>query len=236
MPYTVIKLISDAYYTTGIVSRDFQTVSGSQLNDGLDLLNETLADKTIEAGMIPFYTNSYTFNAVIGQEKYGIPGLVKAETLTFVLNTVRYAMRENGHDEYFGTGRANNINSLPFNWRSEKTLTGADIYLYFLPDQAYPLTITGLFSLSSVTINQDLLLSLPVFYISYLKYRLALKICILFNIVFPEQAEEELLRYEQMISKRSAPMDLRMKKTSTLAGRTSVNWAQVNIGKGWSVP
>lgn len=236
MAYTVGQLITNAYYTSGIVAREFQTVSGYQFTDGINLLNEILSDKTIEEDMIPYYTNQFNFNAVIGQEKYFIPNLTRADTIVFFIDTIRYAMRENFRDQYFGNGRAQDILTLPFNWNQERTLGGTYIYLYFFPDQAYPMQITGLFSLLSVSsVNQDLLQSYDMYFISYMKYRLAQKLCAMYNYDMPPLSKEELMRYEQLISKRSGPLDLHMTKISTLTGDTTLNYAQANLGKGWTV-
>ena len=235
MAYTVTELISYAYYTSGIVSREFQAVDGYQINDGLLLLNEILSDKTIEEDMVPYYTNQYNWTSVVGQERYFIPNLTRVDTLVFFIDSVRYAMRENFRDQYFGNGRAQDIRTLPFNWNQERTLGGMYIYLYFFPDQPYPMQLTGLFSLQSVVLNQDLTLILDPYYISYLKYRLVDKLCILYNYEMPPGAMKELLKYEQLISNRSGPMDLHMTKISTLSGDTTLSYAQANLGKGWTV-
>ncbi len=155
MPYSVIQLITNAYYASGIVSREFETVSGSQVNDGLQFLNDILADKAIEKDMIPYFTK-YEFFAVAGQEEYYIPNLEKLETLVFFINNVRYQMREIDRRVYFGSSRADNINSLPFNWHLERCLGGAKIYMYFFPQTNYPIEAWGIFRLTSVVLNQDL--------------------------------------------------------------------------------
>lgn len=71
MAYTTLQLINNAYYESGIVSRGFETVSGQQANDGLQFLNDLIADKTVENGLIPYY-QEYNFTAVTGQERYFI--------------------------------------------------------------------------------------------------------------------------------------------------------------------
>lgn len=154
MAYTVANLIADAYYISGIVSREFETVSGPQGDLGLQVLNEILSDKTIEMDMIPYYTK-YNFNTIPGVETYFIPGLEIVETLTFFLNGVRYQMNEVDRDTFRGAPRAN-INSLPLNWNQERCVNGANISLYFFPNQVYQLEAWGLFRLSSVTMFQNL--------------------------------------------------------------------------------
>lgn len=76
MAYTVANLIADAYYISGIVSREFETVSGPQGSLGLQVLNEIISDKTIEIGMIPYY-NKYNFSTISGVETYFIPNFRK---------------------------------------------------------------------------------------------------------------------------------------------------------------
>ena len=155
MSYTVTQLITNAYSASGIVSRGFQKMTGQQLNDGLQFLNDIIADKAIEKDMIPYFTK-YEFFGVAGQETYFIPNLERLETLTFFIDDVRYQMREIDRKIYFGTSRANNINSLPFNWHVERCLGGANIYLYFFPQSNYPIEAWGTFRLSQVVLNQDL--------------------------------------------------------------------------------
>jgi hypothetical protein len=237
MAITATDLISYAYYTSGIVSRQFQQVSGLEINDGLVLLNEILTDKTIQLNMLPYMTTHYEFNAVINQEQYFIPGLTQLETLTFFINNVRYNMRQNSRNEYFGTARANNIDSLPWDWYAERCLGGMNIFLYFFPDQAYPMEITGLFSLQTISsLSFDLTTILDEYYCSYLKYRLCKKLCALYNFTMPIVAQQELDEYEGSISKASAPMDLRLKYISTLGGSMEVNYAIANLSNGFITP
>ena len=154
MAYTVQNLIADAYYSSGIVSRDFEAVSGPQDGLGLQVLNEILSDKTIEMDMIPYYTQ-YNFNTIPGVETYFIPNLELVSTLTFFLNGVRYQMIEVNRDQFRGSPRAN-ITSLPLNWNQERAVNGTNISLYFFPNQIYQLEAWGLFRLSSVTMFQNL--------------------------------------------------------------------------------
>lgn len=236
MAYTVSELISKAYYLTGVVSRDFETVNGPQYSEGLDTLNDILADKTSDKSMIPYFT-SYDFVTVIGQEMYFIPDLVEVTSLVFFLATVRYAMISVDRDLYFGLPRAENIESLPFNYHVERQFGGANIYVYFLPQQNYPMRLWGKFRLASVTLNQDLSLTLDRFYIDYLKYNLAQRICDNYNYDIPTNVARQLLEYEKQISKKSAILDLTTRKISTLNEQDmGLNYGQVNLGRGWTIP
>lgn len=337
MAFTITELITLAYYESGIIGREFQTVNAYQINDGLIYLNELLARKTIENGNVPYYSQ-YTFNAIVGTEKYFIPNLIEVETLTFFINSVRYCMQENKRKYYFGSARANNVVSLPFNWHCEPAPGGANLFLYFFPDQQYPMELYGKFRLASVSLNDDLFnpfafvnLGLPIvtgtgtfgagqfvvngvdlagtyatptafvafintgiipfvratyinnlvtltnvsgtpitistlgtqgntnnvtfsnfstingpqsqsflpqklddFYINFLKCQLAVFLCSKYNFVVPPGLRADLDEYIQMLSNRVGPMDLRMTKMSTLSGNATLNYAQANLGHGWT--
>lgn len=346
MAYPASKLITEAFYTSGIVSRQFQTVAGDQFATGFTKLNEILTDSLIEDDKIPYYNTGYDFNLVAGQEKYFIPKLTKLETFTFYIDVVRYSTYKKPSDKYFGCARAENIDSLPFNYNFERVPGGGNLFLYFFPQSNYTAQITGWFTLDPIqSVAQDLTLpfttaqlgytsingplnagtitvgnlvvngvdlagtynspaqlvnqinnggpgpiipfvyaslingqfylfnraglpititssgNLPInncvtftwfnttngpknytynaqffdqFYINYLQYRLAQRLCIVYNFAFPDEAKKELLKYEQMISREVSPRDFSQSKISTLTTQNSINYAQVNIGKGWT--
>jgi hypothetical protein len=236
MPYTVTKLINNAFYTSGIVAREFQTVSGTQVQEGLDYLNEILGDTRAADDMLSYFTR-YTFNTVAGQEKYTIPGLIEVDSLTFTLDTIRYQMNETQRIEYFGTPRANQISSLPLMYHVERQLNGADLYMYFLPLQVYPMELWGLFGLTAITsLATDLLLTYDQFYINYLKYVLAQRICINYDYDISPKLRDQVKYYEGIISKQSQQMDLKMQKISTLVSGQALSYGQINLGKSWTVP
>jgi hypothetical protein len=232
MAYTTLQLINNAYYESGIVSRGFETVSGQQAIDGLQFLNDLIADKTVENNLIPYY-QQYDFNAVIGQERYFIEDLIEIETFVFYIDTVRYATENRARREYFGSSRADNIQSLPGSWHMERCFNGANLYIYFKPNLNFPLTIWGQFRLQSVAINQDLSLTLDRFYINFLKFDLAERLCAEYNYTVPPGVSKALAAYQDNISKKSGPMDLRLIKLSSLQRRGGINYGQVNIGHGW---
>ena len=232
MAYTTLQLINNAYYESGIVSRGFETVSGQQANDGLQFLNDLIADKTVENGLIPYY-QEYDFNAVIGQEKYFIPDLITIDTFVFFIDTVRYQTENRARREYFGSSRADNIQSLPGSWHMERCFQGANLYIYFKPNQNFPLIIWGQFRLQEVAINQDLSLTLDRFYINFLKFDLAVRLCAEYNYAVPPGVAKAFANYEDSISKKSGPLDLRLVKLSSLQRRGGINYGIVNLGHGW---
>lgn len=235
MAYTARELIINAFYVTGIVAKEFQTVSGPQVSDGLEYLNELLGDARVDDGLAPYYTR-YTFTTIAGQEKYDIPGLIEADTLTFNLDGVRYSMESKQRIEYFETARANNVQSLPVIYHVERKLNGADIYMYFLPQQAYAMELWGQFGLDTVALGDDLETVYDPFYISYLKYALAGRICENYDYDVTANLAKRIKYYEGVISKQSQQLDMKIRKISTLQSRNLLNYAQVNLGKGWVVP
>jgi hypothetical protein len=234
MPTTARQLITKSFYLSGIVSRDLQTVSGSKLLDGLDLLNSILSFKTVDNGKIPYFIE-YNFNTVTGQEKYFIPGLVSCETLTWLLNTnVRMPMQSKERVAYFGIPRVQDITSLPYCYHIEKCLGGSNLFIYFIPNQIYPFTMYGKFSLEEVEdADTDLELTFDKFFIEYIRYLLASYICEFYEIDVPSAIFRRLSEYESQMKDRS-PIDFSMKKRSTLGTRNCPDiYGIANLGNGW---
>lgn len=172
MAYTTNQLIAGAYYAAGVVSREFETVSGRELTDGLQWLNDVISDKDVDQGMVP-YEDKLTFNAIMGQEVYFIPNLTEIDTLVFYLDQVRYAMNYTQRNAYFGSSRVENIQTLPYQWYFERLVGGGNLYIYFKPDRNYPIEIHGAFRVSPLVLGQDLTsnqtigdLGIPIFYSS----------------------------------------------------------------------
>ena len=232
MAYTAQQLITFSFNLSNIISVGLQTISNDQLNQGLDRLNGLLASLTANMQLVPFW-QQYNFSAITGQETYPIPGLIQIETLTFTLDTIRYSMRCLSREEYFGTSRANNIESLPNTYHMERYNGGANVSLYFLPDQQnYEMELWGKFMLTNVLANTDLTLPFEAFFIEYLKYSLASYICELYNVTFPPEHAARLRSYEQSI-KNVSPLSLTMKKVSAFTNVSAFNYGDVNIGKAW---
>lgn len=231
MTYPVTRLITGAYYLSGVVPKGIKTVTGSQLTEGLDLLNELLDFKTADQRLIPYF-NDYDFNAVPGVGKYFIPNLVFTEILTFSIGSVRFSTNSEGRRLFLGSSRANNINSLPYKWHVERCLKGSNLFIYFQPDTNYPMKIWGKFSLTDVELNQDLLLIYDKYYIAYLRYALAKYICQEYSISFPIANKEQLLEFEYILTDIS-PMDLTPIKRNMFSKNTGINYGIANISNGF---
>ena len=232
MAYLTSELITNAYYISNIVSREFETPTGAQTSEGLSVLNDLIGDKTADNSMIP-YSDKYTFNAVAGTDEYFIENLIYADTFTFYIDAVRYQTRNQQRQEFFGSFRVVNIQSLPFNWHTEREKGGTRLFLYFVPDQDFPLEIWGSFSLAEVTLFQDLSLTLDRYYINFLKYELAVRLCKEYGYVVPPAVQQQLEEYYRWINASTNTVDLKMQKLSTLSGGPAINWAFANLSNGW---
>lgn len=232
MVYTAQQLITRSMYLSGVVARGAQTVSGEQITDGLSLLNALLDFKQVEIDLIPFFTYDTTLITVPGQEKYFFPNCAALQTLTFNIGTVRYAMNYVSPGVYFGSGRVDNVSSLPFNFTTLRATNGLDVYMYFLPAGNYPLRALGKFFLTDVDLSTDMTLYYATSYIEYLRYALAEYISMEYNIEMSEQNKMKLEVMHRQLMYVSPP-DMTMTKASMLTQTTGINWGDVNIGLGW---
>lgn len=231
MAYSALTLITRSWYLSGIVARNLETVSGDQITDGLFLLNVLLDFKASDIRLIPYFTR-YASVFVTGQETYYIPDLYEIETMTFNIGDVRYPMSSTSRDIYFGQGRVDNITSLPFQYHLERQKGGSNVYVYFLPNQAYVFNLSGKFALTEVTLMQDMSLTYDQFYMEYLRYALAQFMCNEYSIAFAPEKAAMLKMYEKKLLDVSPP-DLTMKKLNMLGNQPVANWAGYNIARGY---
>lgn len=232
MAYTAQQLITRAWYLSGIVARGAQTVSGQQITDGLYLLNAFLDFKSVETDLIPDWTYDTSIVAVPGQEEYFIPNCVAIESVTFNIDVLRYPMDYTTRTRYFGSGRVDNISTLPFNWTYLRTVGGSNLFMYFLPAGNYPLKIMGKFALTDVSLDTDMTTVYDTYYIEYLRYGLAQYMCSEYGIIFNPQSTEVLKKMERELMYVSPP-DLSMAKITLLSQGTGYNYGDINIGRGW---
>lgn len=340
MGITVTELITEAYYDSSVVARQFSTIQGYQLNDGLKWLNQILDDKAMDTGDIPYITQQYPLTGVVGQETYFIPNCISIDAITFYVGSVRYEMTYVDRVRYFQQPRANNINALPVSYTYERVYGGIKLWVYFWPQQPYLFNITGNFFMQNVSLNQDLTaqistvnfgtaytvgagllnangliinnvdlagtyanigalvdyintgiipnvtasydnfqftltgqlntsifvvtdgvqnsantiyfeffstisgiplnqtynpMGLDGFYTNYLELQLCERICFKLNFAMPEGASKQLDRYRLSISDMSEPLDLSQQKVSCLGDTRAINYAAVNIGRGYTV-
>lgn len=234
MAYPVTKLINRAFYLSGIVAREFETISGSMFSDGLDLLNSLLDVQSANTKLIPYYKR-YELQLQAGVEEYFIPNLYDVESFTFNINQVRFASQKLKRNDYFATARVNGITALPFSWHWERETGGTRLFFYYLPDSNYLSQLIGKFGLTDVVPTTDLNDAYDNFYIEWLRYGLAQYICDDYDIEFSPQKVSHMSRIARTLMNLSPP-DLTMTKTGMISNsrRLGLTWAQANIGKGYS--
>ncbi len=226
-------LITRAWYLSGIVARNLQTVTGDQITDGLNMLNALLDFKQIETELVPYYEYDETLVTTPGQEKYFIEHCAAIESVTFNLDVVRYPMEYVTQRNYFGSARVDNISSLPFSYTFNRKRNGGDLYMYFLPEGEFPIKIFGKFFLTDVDLDTDMETIYDRSYIEYLRYALAQYMCSEFGVEFNPQSDLILKQYQRKLMYVTPP-DLSAKKQTILArGGGGFSWGDVNLGKGW---
>jgi len=230
MAYTALQLITRAYYLSQIVSRQLQTPTGDQISDGLYLLNADLDYKSTDLRLIPYF-DRYTFNTVQGQEEYFIDNLVYMDALTFSIGTVRFSLLDFTRREYFAVPRIENVESLPYCYRIEREKGGARIFLYFVPNQVFTMKMSGKFALTNVTLTTDLSLLYDNFYIEWLRYSLAVRICEEYGATVPQATQAKYMEMTKKLMDVS-PQDLSIQKRGYFNGMPALDWQLINI-PGW---
>lgn len=232
-PYPAQQLINRAWNLSGIVARNFEVANGNETSDGLWLFNELLAEKSYDVKLIPYW-GRIEFNLQQGQERYYIPNLYQVETFTFNIGSVRFPTFNAGRKQYFGDGRVDNIQALPFEWHLERELGGCYLYVYYLPMQTFVAKITGKFALTNVEENTNLANLYDLFYIRYLRFLLAEAMDLEYDIEFAADKKQKLRQIEQKLLYVSPP-DLHMVKLSFMNRNQPFNWAHLNISPAWNV-
>jgi hypothetical protein len=139
--------------------------------------------------------------------------------------------------EYHSTTRIDDVIALPFDVSFERTTGGCNMYVQFLPADTYPFKIWGKFALSLLTtgqLPQDLLLTYDLFYIRYLRYLLAQEICNYYGVPFNAELKAVSDRIAGNLNDMN-PIDLTTRKLDLYDDKNAINWAQVNLGKGFTV-
>lgn len=231
MAYTALELITRAYYLSQVVSRDLQTLSASQVTDGLYLLNADLDYKSTDLRLIPYFKRT-TFNTIQGQEDYFISDLLYVDSLTFNIGQVRYSLIENTRKEFFSGPRVDDIQSLPYSYRVERELNGSRIFLYFVPEAVYVMKLSAKYALTDVTLNTDMSLTYDRFYLEYLRYSLAVRICEDWGATVPDATRAKYMEMQKKLMDVS-PADLSIQKRGYFGSKGVWDWQTINLYKGF---
>ncbi len=231
--YPVSKLISRSWNLSSIVAKEYETTNGTEGSEGLDLLNGLLEYKAVRTDLIPYW-GRIEFNLVQGQERYYIPNLLAVETFTFNIGEVRFPTFKSSRQQYFGDGRVDNIQSLPFQWHVERELGGMYFYVNYRPDSNYIAKITGKFGLTNVELQTNLAKIYDGFYIEYLRFALGEYMSLEYDITFAPDKKRMLTQMEKTLRNVSPP-DFKQRKVRFMNTNTPFNWAHANISPGYNV-
>jgi hypothetical protein len=234
--YLARELINRAYYASGIVSRQNQTVQGSQVIDGLWMLNELLDFQQIKTDLIPYWKYDQDLVLSVDQESYFIPNCVAIESLTFNYSQVRYPSASLSRRVYFGSARAENVTTLPFTYNANREKGGMRLNFYPLPSSNYPVKFTGKFALVDVNLTTDLSTVYDSSYIAYLRYGLAQKLCEYNGVPMPSRAQQTLDEMRRELMYVSPPDLINVNGSIMQSTRgNSISWGQIQIGNGFTV-
>ena len=211
MAYTVTELITKAWNLSGIVAAQAETMSGDQLTEGLDHLNDFLALQSAESRMIP-YTHVHSFECNANLDEVLIDHLLSIDVLTMKDNG-GYSLKALGRQAFFIRNSDNSSPSQPRFYHIEAMRGGSLLFLTPIPDKAYQFRLVGKFGLTEVNYNDDLSLVYDRQYLLYLCYGLADYLCDLYN--HPFSAKTKLSRLEFALRDYS-PLDLSIEKVSYL--------------------
>lgn len=224
------QLVVQSYYLSDIVARNLETVSGSQLSDGIEMLNEILDDTSSSGKKIPF-DSKFNFTGIPGQEEYFIDGLLDVTSLTFFNANVRYSMRWVSRDKYHGSTRVEDIDTYPGVYTVNREVGGATVSVYFNPDSSYEFEIWGKFFLANVTPTTDISPLLPKYFIVYLRYALANRICQQNNVEFAPQKMKELEKKERKVFEVQSE-DLSIRLDCKFNTNRVLDYSSINIFRG----
>jgi len=245
MPYLTSQLVVRAFQSAGLYSPDIGNYpTTNQLNDGLFLLNEGLSENNL-LGEMQKYTRLIEVPGIIGQEIYFIPNMLDIQTFTFNLTNVRYSVQQRTRSEYFSVSRVDQVNGLPYIYHIERAyendedtgaiISGSNVYVYFPPSQQITFNIHGLFEQALVQLNTDLSEFMQASDLKYWRLKLASFICAFYEKEMPMKAAEQLDIIEEKIRTFNSPDLSSPAQTVNLFGRAqSINYGQVNIGRGWT--
>lgn len=229
----VRELITRAYYLSNVVGREYETVNGSQITDGLNLLNEMLASFSASQYIIPYDSHTVVASTP-GISSFTVNNLVSCEDVTFKIDTTIYRMYQMTKRQYYGDFRVE-VDSLPYAYYPERVVSGTKINLYYMPtDSVDSFTVTGKYALNDVALADELNSTVGSVYQPFLIYSLAEWIGNFYQMPIKPNVQAKLKELTRQI-KEMVPPDFSYKIQTTLSKQPGFNYAIQNFG-GWTAP
>jgi hypothetical protein len=237
----VRAVLTDAIYLSGLGGASLSTPTGDWINRALILLNDLLAERNSDGELLPYYEQIFV-DAVADQQKYFIPKLAFLETCAVIIGDgVRLDMALSSRETFFQSNRVLNVSAIPQEYYSERIIQevdgeyvdGTQLWVYYLPQQStYQFQITGRFLIDDLTYDDDILEKFGRFYIPWIKYKLASRICDFYNMPFTPQNMQTLTVLEAKMNDINA-YDYSMKKRASFAAGSMQNPASSRMSGGW---
>lgn len=179
-PKTINDLILEAYIFAVVISPE-EYLSGSQMQLGLDFLNETIAQWS-GSGSLIYATNTISFNLTPNQSVYQLGRFTGADIVTDKLVEVfdayiqieyaRYPLTVIDHDEAYGITRYVNSPTIPSALYVQGTNIGSELTFFNPPDKAYSTTIRAQQEIQSFSLGEEIT-NIPRHFHKLLRYVLA---------------------------------------------------------------
>lgn len=225
MSRIVNNLINRAYeYING--ENPSQTVSGSDVERALDILNEIINDFSTSGLFIPYY-NTLTFNLTTGKRSYIFSREINADvnsdkivSLDFVNYTYSetiYPINIMSRSEYYKFQRQKSLTGIPAFVFLQNTPDESILTFLPIPDKDYECEIVAKFELGEVALFSDLS-AMPKYYDRFLKYALARELSIIIGSDETRWSPLAESKYQEMYNHLliANDIDLEIKTNSAL--------------------
>ena len=142
---------------------------------------------------------------------------------------MRIGLREQGRGRYDGENRVNDTQAPPGYFNYEKVLGGVNLSVWPLPSSDYTVTITGLFALSSVTMNTDLSLTYDDFFIVFLKLLVIRRLAAKYKRKLDQTYKDMLVEAKEAIENSFNEPDFTSTPLSLVDGGTTIDSTEAQI-------
>lgn len=246
MAYPIRQLIIEAYYLSGLVSRETETVSGEELEEGRHYLNIILSNNTINGERI-IYSQSTKGTLNISSNTIYVPKLFCVQTITLYNGNIRYPLTRLDRDQFYGTSSIHALESIPVYYHEELSILPLDltenqptegmrINVYPCANTNYEYVIHGKFGFDEIkpeNLSDDALKLWAYYYINYLTLSLAKRLNATTDIAFPVATQELLKSVEQELCSKNTK-DYSMKIMNPFGfNESSSCFPLVNLGTGY---
>lgn len=246
---TVRQLLTFSIYLSGLRGAGLNTPIGDEITYALTIFNNLIAERNDDGQLLPYYQAVVLDSTVgtvdeLGTYSIFVPGLVSLETFGVLIdNDLRLFMYIATRDEFFNSNRVMDVAAIPYSYFPQRVIQDVDgtptegvrIYTYFAPQEAvYRFQLTGRFSTDDFTLDSNIYGSFGQFYVNYLQYKVASRLCQYYQIPFSQVNTLELIKLERKVTDINA-YDLSMRKVAAFPANNCVNPGSIKFSGGWGI-